>query len=41
MDKYRLVSYDGEIPYDNYIKIDNTNLTIEETAKIIREKFNL
>jgi hypothetical protein len=41
MDKYRLVSYDGEIPYDNYIKIDNTNLTVEETAKFIKDKFDL
>lgn len=37
----RLESYDGEIPYDNYIKIDNTNLSAEKTAKIIRQRFNL
>ena len=38
--KYRLVSNDGEVPYENYIKIDNTHLSPEETAKIIKEKFN-
>jgi len=41
MNKYRLVSYDGEIKYDNYIKINNTNLTAEETAKIIKNEFDL
>ena len=39
--KYRLESLDGEIPFDNYIKIDNSNLSPEEVAKIIQEKFNL
>ena len=39
--KYRLESYDGEIPFENYIKIDNTNLEAAEVAKIIKEKFNL
>jgi hypothetical protein len=38
---YRLVSYDGEIPFDNYIKIDNTNLSAEAVAKIIKEKYFL
>lgn len=37
----RLESYDGEIPYENYIKIDNTNLSAAETAKIIRDRFGL
>ena len=39
--KYRLESFDGEIPYENYIKIDNTNLSPEEAAAIIKEKFAL
>lgn len=39
--KYRLVSFDDEIKFDNYIKIDNSNLTAEEVAKIIKERFNL
>jgi len=36
---YRLVSLDGEIPFKNYIKIDNSNLTPEEAADIIIERF--
>lgn len=39
--KYRLESLEGEIPFENYLKIDNTNLTADETAKIIKEQFNL
>lgn len=37
----RLESYDGEVPYENYIKIDNTNLSAAETAKMIRDRFGL
>lgn len=40
-EKYRLVSNDGEIPFKNYIKIDNTNLSPEEVAKMIKDKFSL
>ncbi len=39
--KYRCVSNDGEIPYDNYIKIDNTNLSAEIVAHTIKEQFGL
>lgn len=39
--KYRCVSNDGEIPYDNYIKIDNSNLSAENVAQIIKERFGL
>lgn len=39
--KYRFVSYDGEISFENYIKIDNTDLPPDMTAKIIKEKFDL
>lgn len=38
---YRLVSNEGEIPFKNYLKIDNTNLTPEIVANRIKEKFNL
>ena len=38
---YRVVSNEGEIPYENYIKIDNSNLTAAEAAQIIKERFNL
>ncbi len=37
----RLESYDGEIPYDNYVKIDNSTLSAADTAKIIQERFGL
>lgn len=37
----RLESYDGEVPYENYIKIDNTKLSAAETAKMIRDRFGL
>lgn len=38
---YRCVSNDGEIQLDNYIKIDNTNLSAELVAKMIKEHFDL
>ena len=38
--KYRLNSYDGEtLPFENYLKIDNTNLSAETVAKMIQEHF--
>ena len=39
--QYRLESLDGEIPFRNYIKIDNTNLSPEEAAEQIIEAFGL
>ena len=39
--KYRIVSKDGEIPFENYIKIDNTNLEPDVVARMIKERFNL
>jgi len=41
MDNYRLNSKEGEIKRDNYIRIDNTKLNPEDTAKMIKKKFNL
>ncbi|SCC58030.1 hypothetical protein GA0061087_11069, partial [Priestia flexa] len=41
MEKYRLNSLEGEIKYSNYTKINNTNLSADEVAKIIKEKFQL
>lgn len=38
---YRLVSRVGEIPFKNYIKIDNSDITAKEAALIIKNKFNL
>lgn len=39
--KYRCVSNDGEIQFDNYIKIDNSNLSAELVAEMIKEHFDL
>lgn len=39
--KYRLNSQEGEIKEKHYIKINNTNLSAEEVAKMIKEKFDL
>jgi hypothetical protein len=39
--KYRCVSNDGEISFENYIKIDNSNLEASAVAKRIKEHFNL
>ena len=38
---YRLVSNDGEIPFENYIKIDNSNLSPEVVAETVKERFSL
>ena len=40
LNEHRCVSYDGELTFENYLKIDNTFLSPEEVAKIIKEKFN-
>jgi len=39
--QYRCVSNDGEIPFENYIKIDNTDLPPETVARMIQERFGL
>lgn len=39
-EKYRLNSYEGEeLPFENYLKIDNTNLAPDEVAKVIKTHF--
>lgn len=38
--KYRTVSYEGEIPFKNYIKIDNSNISAKECAEHIVKHFN-
>lgn len=40
-ERWRLESYDGEIPFENYIKIDNTNIDPCVVARMIKEKFDL
>lgn len=39
--KYRLESYPGEIPFENYLRIDNSYLDPEQAATMIREHFDL
>ena len=38
---HRFVSFEGEMTFENYIKIDNTHLTAKQTAEIIKETFKL
>ena len=37
----RCESYEGEIPFPNHIKIDNTNLAPDVVARMVKERFNL
>ncbi len=39
--KHRLNSEDGEVWFDNHVKIDNTNLLPDEVADIVIEQFKL
>lgn len=39
--RHRCESYDGEVPWPNYIKIDNSNLSAQEVALRIRDDFQL
>lgn len=41
MENHRLNSNQGEIVRDNYLRIDNTHLSTEEVAKLIKDHFNL
>lgn len=42
MDKqYRFESLPGEVPFENYMRIDNTDLAPEVVAAMIKEKFSL
>ena len=38
-ENYRCESLPGEIPFPNYIRIDNSHLFPAETAKLIKERF--
>ena len=38
---HRLISLPGEIPFENYLRIDNTNIEPNVVAKMIKEKFSL
>ena len=38
---HRCVSYEGEIPFDNYLRIDNSSLSAKEAAEMIKRHFDL
>ena len=38
---YRCVSYEGEIPFENYIRINNSDKSPDEAARLIKETFML
>ena len=38
---HRCVSYDGEIPFDNYLRIDNSDIEPDEVERLIKKTFNL
>lgn len=38
---HRCVSYEGEIPFENYLRIENSEKEPDEVAKIIKETFEL
>lgn len=40
-ERYRLVSEEGEIPFENYLRIDNTSISAEDVARMIKEEFDL
>lgn len=37
----RLVSNEKEIPYENYLRIDNSSITPQQAAQLIKDKFEL
>jgi chloramphenicol 3-O-phosphotransferase len=39
--KHRFISRDGEVPIENFIRIDNSDLEPDVVARIIKEKFDL
>jgi hypothetical protein len=41
METLRLNSHENEIEEENYLRIDNTSLTAEETAEMIQRAFNI
>ena len=40
-ERYRCVSMEGEIPYSNYLRIDNSEISAGDAAVIIKEHFGL
>ena len=40
-DLHRLVSNEGEIPFKNYLRINNDNIEAKDVAKMIKDRFKL
>lgn len=40
-ENYRFESLEGELDFENYIKIDNSNLSAQDAAKLIKDTFKL
>lgn len=40
-ENFRLESMEGEVPFENYMKIDNSDLAPEVVARMIKERFEL
>ena len=38
---YRCVSFEGEITFENYLRIENTNIPATEAARMIKDAFHL
>ena len=39
--QYRCVSYPGEIPFENYLRIENADLSADDAAALIQRTFGL
>ena len=39
--RHRLVSYEGEISFPNYLRLENSEISAEDAAKIIKKRFDL
>ena len=40
-ENHRCVSYPGEVPFDNYLRIENADLPAAAVAQMIKERFGL
>ena len=40
-ENHRCVSYEGEIPFENYLRIENTDVEPADAARMIKERFDL
>ncbi len=40
-ENHRCVSFEGEIPFDNYLRIENSDKEPDEVARMIKEAFGL